>query len=268
MVASLRARTWAITRRRRATGGVSIPPPAAFSPSDLFTGGENGFFCEISPSTCFTDLLRTTPAAVGDSVRAVNDSHGSGIYLRATSTGPTLRQDGSGAYYLEFTGVAANGLSSASGMDLDLSSSTGMTVAAGVRFSSVAGTQQLVSADESGRLNQTRIDGGAWQHIGFTAGGGGVFVGLHSGTPATGTDYSVIGAHDTASAILAIDGVTGTPVTNTAGTINQTTGAVRVGARNVSDNLNGRLYCAHAISRRLTSGEITSLDAYIQTLMP
>jgi len=56
-----------------------------------------------APTTCFTDA-GTTPATVGSLVHDVVSSYGPSFTFRQTTEGnrPTLRQSGSGKYYLEF----------------------------------------------------------------------------------------------------------------------------------------------------------------------
>ena len=87
----------------------SVGPVAAsgFSPADLFTSGEAGAWYDIHPDYCFQDAARTTAAAVGDPVGGVTDRSGNGLHASQSVSAdrPTLRQDGSGNYYLEFDGV-------------------------------------------------------------------------------------------------------------------------------------------------------------------
>lgn len=223
MPTNRRARTWATARRRR------MWTSKGFSPGSLFAGGEEGFFSEISPLTTFTGA--DIPASVGDSVQSITDSHGSGMDLSATGVDPILRQDESGAHYLEFAGLS--GLATLSALDV---SSGGLTVAVGVRFTSPLS---------------------AWSDIGFTVGGVGAISGLSA--PVVGSDYSLISAHDAASATLTINGLANAPTA----AISLVNGVVGIGA-----SFSGRLYCAFAIHRRLTPSEITSLDVRIRAAMP
>jgi hypothetical protein len=86
----------------RAGGGTS-----PFSPASLFASGEEGVWYDIAPAYCFTDTSRTTNAAVGDAVAAVEDRSGNGNHATQTTAAarPILRQTGGGLYYLEFDGV-------------------------------------------------------------------------------------------------------------------------------------------------------------------
>lgn len=78
-----------------------------FNPAVLFANGEQGLLYEIGPSTCFVDVGRTTPAAVGDTVAGIADRSGRSNHASQSTSAsrPILRQDGSGNYYLEYDGV-------------------------------------------------------------------------------------------------------------------------------------------------------------------
>jgi hypothetical protein len=88
-------------------GGVQVFGGAAFSPASLFASGEEGAWFEPSPTTCFTDTARTTPASVGQAVAGMTDLSGRGNHATQaiTSARPILRQAGTGEFYLEFDGI-------------------------------------------------------------------------------------------------------------------------------------------------------------------
>jgi hypothetical protein len=76
---------------------------SSFAPESLFAASEVGVWYDIHPDYCFTDTARTTNAAVGNLVAAVEDRSGNGNHAVQATSGnrPTLRQSG-GLYYLEF----------------------------------------------------------------------------------------------------------------------------------------------------------------------
>lgn len=94
-------------------GGVKYRVPAyevatAYSPGLAFAAGERGIWLDFNDlSTMFQDTLGATPVtAVGQSVALVRDKSGNNQHVTQTTSGsrPILRQDGSGIYYLEFSG--------------------------------------------------------------------------------------------------------------------------------------------------------------------
>lgn len=77
-----------------------------FSPLDLFSGGEEGFWLDPSDlSTMWQDSGATTPAVVGQPVGRINDKSGNGWgWTAGAGARPILQQDGA-LYYLEFNGA-------------------------------------------------------------------------------------------------------------------------------------------------------------------
>jgi hypothetical protein len=76
--------------------------------TDIYTAGEQGLWLDIQNlANLYQDAAGTTPAAVGSPVGLIIDKSGNDNHLsQATSSQkPILRQDGGGAYYLEFDGV-------------------------------------------------------------------------------------------------------------------------------------------------------------------
>jgi hypothetical protein len=57
-----------------------------FSPRLLFASGEQGVWFEPSPTTCFTDTTRTTPASVGQAVAGMTDLSGRGNHATQSIT--------------------------------------------------------------------------------------------------------------------------------------------------------------------------------------
>lgn len=77
------------------------------NPQALFGGGRIGVLFDPSVlSSVWQDSARTTPGAVGQPVGSLDDLSGNGLHATASGTArPTLRQDSTGRYYLEFDGV-------------------------------------------------------------------------------------------------------------------------------------------------------------------
>jgi hypothetical protein len=118
---------------------------AFFSPTVLFSAGEQGGWWDPSDfSTMYQDSAGTTPVtAVGQPVGRILDKSGRGNHrTQATAASrPTLRQDASGYYYLEYDGVDD---SMATG-SVDFSGTDKMTVFAGInKASDVSGFGMIV----------------------------------------------------------------------------------------------------------------------------
>ena len=94
--------------------GIWDEPPAyrtirfgAFSPLELFAGGEQGFWYDPSDlSTVWQNAARTIPGAVDQPVGCIDDKSGRGNNATQSTalSRPILRKSGS-LYYLEFDGV-------------------------------------------------------------------------------------------------------------------------------------------------------------------
>lgn len=127
-----------------------------FGVGSLFVGGIKGVWYDPSDfTTMFQDSAGTTPVtATGQGVGLLNDKSGSGIsQLQAVSgSRPVLNKDGSGNYYLDFSG----GKSMASSATLDLSGTPKLTVWAGLYHNSGL-TNQTVA--KSGSI---AADAGSW----------------------------------------------------------------------------------------------------------
>lgn len=85
------------------------PKGSVFTPSALFAAGEQGVWFDPSDfSSMFQDSAGTIPVtAAGQPVGKINDKSGRGNHAtQATAASrPTLQQDGTGRYYLDFDGV-------------------------------------------------------------------------------------------------------------------------------------------------------------------
>lgn len=103
----------------------------AFSPTQLFAAGERGAWWDPSDfSTMFQDTAGTVPVtAVGQTVKLLKDKSGNGNDL-SSSVAPTLAQDGSGYYYLQFTGASTQYLLCSGSRPLQLGYDSFISVAA------------------------------------------------------------------------------------------------------------------------------------------
>ncbi|MEQ9130797.1 MAG: hypothetical protein RLO11_00220 [Salinisphaeraceae bacterium] len=89
------------------SAGASLPETI----EELFqiSGADGGYYDPSDLTTLYQDAAGTTPADTdGDPVRLVQDKSGNGNDLTAPAGAPALRQDGSGDWYLEFTGPDGN----------------------------------------------------------------------------------------------------------------------------------------------------------------
>jgi hypothetical protein len=79
-----------------------------FSPAVLFAASEPGVWYDPSDtSTLFSDTAGTTPATIGGTVALMLDKSGNDLHATqpTAASRPTLRQAGTGEYYLEFDGA-------------------------------------------------------------------------------------------------------------------------------------------------------------------
>jgi hypothetical protein len=79
-----------------------------FNPAVLFSGGTAGAWYDPSDlSSMSQDTAGATPAALNQPVGRILDKSGNGLHLTQATAGarPTLRQDGSNRYYLEFDAI-------------------------------------------------------------------------------------------------------------------------------------------------------------------
>ncbi len=126
------------------TGGVSSAP--GWSPLELFAlGEEGGWFDPSDLATLWQDTAGTIPAVVGDPVGRIDDKSGRGNNAIQATAGnrPILRQDGDGAYYLEFDG-AGDVLTMTQALATPMSSCLGLLYNSGtVLQDNIAGTNRF-----------------------------------------------------------------------------------------------------------------------------
>jgi hypothetical protein len=91
-----------LSRRSAASGS----PPPAFSPADLFTGTDEGFWAPVTTSRLWQDTARSTPVTTaGQTVASWELTTRTGvIYAEQATAGsrPFYQVDGDGAPYLDF----------------------------------------------------------------------------------------------------------------------------------------------------------------------
>lgn len=183
---------------------------SAFSPAVLFRAGEQGVWFDPSDfATMWQDSAGTTPVtATGQPVGKILDKSGRGNHATqgTAASRPTLQQDASGYYYLNFDGTD-DGMATGS---INFTGTDKMTVIAGVHKASDAVFGTVVSlggvylgSKTSGQYEIQR-NGGVSSYTSSAA-----FPAPHTGVVACGIDYAaaqeitafrVSGANQTISA--------------------------------------------------------------------
>lgn len=133
-----------------------LTPGDGANPADLFAAGELGGWWDPSDfSTMWQDSARTTPVtAAGQPVGAINDKSGrNNHFTQATAASrPTLQQDGSGKWYLNFDG-SDDGMATAS---INLTTVNKIAVWAGAYRTTTTPTGTLVElSNNSASTNGT-----------------------------------------------------------------------------------------------------------------
>ena len=87
--------------------GADVLFSSGFNPLSLFGAGDDGWYWEPSLATTFTDVARTTSAAVGDGIGGVTDLSGKANhgFQGTASRRMVLRQAANGSYYYESDAV-------------------------------------------------------------------------------------------------------------------------------------------------------------------
>lgn len=237
----------------------AITVASAFTPADLFGVGDVGAWYDIHPDYCFTDTARTTNAAVGDAVAAVEDRSGSGNHLtQATASNRAiLRQSGS-LYYLETDGV-----------DDEYITSPGVFGGAATVFSMAFAGTYGSDANSTRNFALGNITGGT-----ATAGAAETFgpaadetVRFDGATTSAGSQTITLNvplvrvSTRNGSAITdRIDGVSSlsTTVSGLASTIDEIAVAARISGASVCN-----FYGAVVIDRLITSGETSDLETFL-----
>lgn len=246
----------------------------SFAPSSLFASAEQGLAFEIATSTCFTDTVGGTAAAVTDAVAAISDISGNANHLSPLG-GPILRQEGTGEYYLEMDGTN-DGIP----FPADITGSEARTVILGIKADEAAGaTASLAIFTLGGNLSNT---GEAWalyheSSLALRTGGNKIFnAALGTSAAVVLTNYwaTSLGTGVVDDAVLRIDGTALGQTSATGATINTTpaTFAPRIAAWNSGgtegDNLQCRIYAGIIINRLLTAGELADAEAWVAARIP
>ena len=229
-----------------------------FSPTSLFSAGEQGFWYDPSDlSTVWQDSARTTPGVVGQPVGCIDDKSGRGNNATATGTArPTLRQDGT-KYYLEFSGAQWMGLSAA------LSGTTRSFVVVGGRHGSV--TSEFFFAEQSNSsttpIRAQLQSSTSKPSTAYRADNAASAIATATGTT-NGVNHVFSGSYNGTATVTRVDG---TQVASANGTVGTTTtsygtiGSSRAGGAAVQASLTGRIY--GMIARGGTFTDIQRSDA-------
>jgi hypothetical protein len=250
---------------------------APFSPAILFAAGEQGAWFEPSPTTCFTDTARTTPASVGQAVAGMTDLSGRGNHATQdiTSARPILRQAGTGEFYLEFDGIDDSmvtptitpGINKAQAFaGVRLSSGTGVILETSVNNNTNAGSLLLLGGQNFGVLGNV---------YSYTFTGRGTTVPSQSSAaqmPATlAPNFSVLTATGDISApinTLRRNAVNGTSSTNSQGSGNFLAYPAYIGSRaGTSTRFNGHIYSLILrFGANITNAQLIDVENYVANL--
>jgi len=226
---------------------------AGFNPIDLFGGGEDGVFYDISDLTTLfeerTGASATTASSVDGVVGTVLDKSGNAHHLTAADDAerPILRQSGS-LYYLEFDG-SDDELSNSS---LSITQAMVMGLAAAID-SSDGGADRLFDSDDSARMvfgkqNSTKLLYGGSPFLQPTDSfptGDHVWTFIADGSSSS---FREDGGSDLASGDIGTNGFTGL-----------TLGSAFSGA----ENLDGKIYAFVALDRLFTGNERADLETWL-----
>jgi hypothetical protein len=247
-----------------------------FTPLALFAAGEQGAWFEPSPTTCFTDTARTTPASVGQAVAGMTDLSGRGNHATQdiTSARPILRQAGTGEFYLEFDGIDDSMVTPS----IDFTRTDEMSVFAGVRKENVAGTvSPIVLNGERGTTNGAFAlyaphNDATRQYAWSVAGGIQNFKATDEGRAAPDTTVMTL-ISKISSAVASkrlvprLDGVTKTTFSvNVAGTAaaNFRSDTIRIGLQaGTSNYFKGRIYSIIARGALTEADLLTNTEQYV-----
>lgn len=232
-------------------------PRAPWAPHALFGAGEQGVWFEPGPTTCFTDIVGTIPASVGDPVARINDRSGNGQHAIQTTAAarPVLRQTMGGLFYLEFDGVddvleSPARLGNVDQATMGVAFSKDST-AAGYLINTSGATTQLsgmglavLALDPDNR---------------FALGGAD-----NPFTSALNQDTVFVASGDKVSGDLtySLDGV---PAPGSAG-VASTSDPLRIGSRVGGVHYSGKVYGIVIVNREVSAGERTRTERYLADL--
>jgi hypothetical protein len=246
-------------------GGGGVDPVAeAVASITAFHSGVDGYAFIPSPTTCFTDTSRTTPAGVGDSVAGMTDLSGNGYHaLQAGANAvPTLEQDANGRYYLQYTAADPE--------LLQLSGSPSWVADAQTLYyagdDAASGTDnQYVLDVTNGRLivgfrgsdaSPAGFDGANWTGTG-----------LDEGTP-----HTLIFRSDTTNSVVrGNDGTTAASVSPSVTPVNRAVGGTqrlgRASSGSIGQLAGGRIYAVGLKRGAASDAELDALEADLATLL-
>jgi hypothetical protein len=256
-----------INRLQRATGGGA----PAFTPADLFTGTDAGFWSPITTSRLWQDVARTSPVtAAGQSVASWELTTRTGvIYAEQATPGnrPTYEVDVNGKGFLLGSGTSQFMV-------------TNPTLTGGPDYQAFAAYHPLSTAATQNIIDADYIAGGRrW----------GQFIRITSAALPESIAFSGASvASDTAAAVTAGNNLVLSAIARSAQSVDVRVGGVSNGATatalvfntyteqvylgrtagSATSFFNGRIYgVILRFGPNLTAGQITSTEAWLQALM-
>jgi len=252
---------------------------AGFDPLSLFAGGEEGvLFDKLNPADGFLfqdSGLTTLCAAAGDPVGGMLDRSGNGnTALQSTNNDfrPTVEQDGSGNWYLDFDGVDDALFTSS----IDFTSTDEMTIIVAVRKDSDVAVSLFM---------ELSVNAGASNGSFFVTAPGTVSPNGNYGLGVRGTStplelktstvfaapvtslVTLTADISTPSREIRVDGVSDATSALTMGTGNFGNHPLFLGARaGTSLHFDGRFYGSTVINRTLTAQELADNETYFGNL--
>jgi hypothetical protein len=252
-------------------GRAPDPVPPAFDPASLFDAGQKGFWYDYTDiATLWADTARTTPATVGNPIRAVTDKSGNNNHLTTASSGvsPILRQDANNIYYAEFDVTDDN-------MTATVDFSTGATLSVLAGFNNRAqgiasGILEMVNSGVSLFRLRQRATGPIQNWDGLLSSGADSLSSATCAVASTSVPGKIVLStqHDIAGDISTIrtNGSDGVDCTADKGAFTLGTMDINVGKLNFKPGVEADLYCLIA-STELLGEDPQPAEYYVDDLM-
>lgn len=241
----------------------------------LFANGEQGGWWDPSDlSSMFQDSAGTTPViAAGDPVGMIRDKSGRGNHrTQATAASrPTLTQDASGFYYLNYDGVDDSMATAA----IDFTATDKMTLVVGINKTSDAANGHFVELSADASVNNGAfslyapvVGTNSYRWISKGTVGATAATGAAAFPAGTGNVVTGLGDISGDSAILRVNGTVVATAATDQGTGNFGNFALFFGRRNNTANpLNGREYQTIIRGAASTAAQIAQAERFVGARM-